>query len=115
MRSAPLLAWLATGIALLAPAYAQEAVPERRTLTGRAVDRDGRPVAGARVQFFAYEEFIDTAAMLRDAAHRTDETGRYRLTVPATHGRVLVVLPRRARSAFSMTTVCRKRSRSTPR
>lgn len=93
MKSATLISWLVAWAALIASAAAQEDATEATVLTGRAVDHAGEPVAGASVALVSTSEFLDTAAILRDAVVRTDGEGRFTVTASRTTRLIVIAKP----------------------
>jgi protocatechuate 3,4-dioxygenase beta subunit len=82
---------LALAAAASAQSPAQGPAADNVTVTGRAIDADGKPVAGCAVGVFGSNHGFDTAALLARPLARTDENGRYRVTAPKNGYHVLVV------------------------
>ena len=58
----------------------EETPPGWATVTGRVLDSDGKPVAGAEISIFPLDAAASGAAPRRPM---TDDKGRYRLVSPA--------------------------------
>lgn len=64
---------------ILATAAAVAQQGDAAVVHGRAIDRDGKPVAGCAVGVFELGERFDTAALLANPVVTTDAEGRYRI------------------------------------
>lgn len=82
-----LIAWLACFVP--AQAAPQVAVTP---ITGRVVDEDGKPIAGAAVGAFTAYDFVDTAQLLKEPQVTTAADGTYRILVAGESGHVMLVL-----------------------
>src|SRR5688572_26608913 len=83
----PCTGWLTclAAASLAAPAGCQAgpaASQSQPPFTGRVIDENGRPIAGAAIAIVTGEEFVDTVAMLAKPPALTDAAGRYATFVP---------------------------------
>jgi protocatechuate 3,4-dioxygenase beta subunit len=74
--------WIGVAVLALGAAAVAQA-PRQVTISGRVVDENGKPVAGASAGVFAADEFVDTAQLLADPAARSGADGRYAVAVGA--------------------------------
>ena len=79
-----------SGIASLL-AFAAPAQDDTATVHGRAIDRDGKPMAGCAVGLFDLGGSFDTRALLASPRATTGADGCYRLTAKRNHYHVVVV------------------------
>src|SRR5262249_11527302 len=93
-RRSIIVAVLALGAAVIAqraranpssspPVACSPQAPRKPTISGRVVDENGKPVAGAAARVLAADEFVDTAQLLASPAARSDADGRYAVAVGA--------------------------------
>ena len=71
-------------------------------VTGRVVDEEGKPIEGAAVGVFEREDLrwrCDTASFLRKAKVRTDETGRFSISVRGAGSSSSLMIASRRRQA----------------
>ena len=76
---------------VVAASVAAQQSQQLAVVRGRAVDRDGKPVAGCAVGVFARDEAFDTAALLAKPLATTDGVGRYSVDTKRSADQIVVV------------------------